>query len=428
MTTPLPSIGDALIAGITSTTKEWSKVKKQKLRSRHAYVRALNRMYRAEEKGETVKDIAFEVMEKAYMKASANNTLPAAARQIMYAARPLILDRVDKPLGKSFDKYFTQTLLVEYLKLHQSKAASWDVVFDARGHLWEPHTRRRLQLGTLSVREYLNDHGPKSGPENAPSLNRAFPTSGAKNRYSNVLFIEKEGFIPLLEEAQFAERYDLAIMSSKGISSTAARTLVDYSRGVRFFVLHDFDKAGFSILATLSRSNRRYHFATRPDVVDLGIRLSDVESEGLDAESVIYEGENPSLNLRYNGATKEEVAFLLAGGGQRVELNAFASDHFVEWLERKLEAHDVRKLIPDEDTLTAAYRRACYVHELNAAIVKADQAAKVKAERASVPKALRKDIERVLAEDSALSWDAALARIVRGKYESKTRAATIRAR
>ena len=222
-----------------------------------------------------------------------------------------------------------------------------------------------------------------------------------------------------MEEAQFAERYDLAIMSSKGISSTAARTLVDYSRGVRFFVLHDFDKAGFSILATLSRSNRRYTFASRPNVVDLGIRLSDVESEGLDAEPVIYEGNDPSRNLRANGATKEEAAFLLDGGGQRVELNAFASDHFVKWLERKLEAHEVKKVIPDEDTLTAAYRRACYVHQLNATISKADKAARAKADRAPVPKALRKDVERVLAEDSALSWDAALTEIVAEKQAKK---------
>jgi len=419
MTRPLPSIGDALVAGITSTTKEWSKVKKQKIRSHSSYLRALNRMWRDEAEDESVKAIAFEVMEKAYMKASAKNTLPAAARQIMYAARPLILDRIDKPLGKSFDKYFTQTLLVDYLKLHPSKAASWDVVFDARGHLWEPHTRRQLQLGTLSVREYLGEHGREGEQEPTPSLKQSFPTTGARNRYSNVLFIEKEGFLPLLEQAQFAERYDLAIMSSKGMSSTAARTLVDYSKGVRFFVLHDFDKAGFSILATLSRSNRRYTFASRPNVVDLGIRLSDVESEGLDAEPVIYEGNDPSRNLRANGATKEEATFLLDGGGQRVELNAFASDHFVKWLKRKLEAHEVKKVIPDEDTLTAAYRRACYVHQLNATISKADKAARAKADRAPVPKALRKEVERVLAEDSALSWDAALTEIVAEKQAKK---------
>ena len=32
-------------------------------------------------------------MEDAYLKASAGNTLPANARQIMYAARPLVLEQ-----------------------------------------------------------------------------------------------------------------------------------------------------------------------------------------------------------------------------------------------------------------------------------------------------------------------------------------------
>ena len=42
-----------------------------------------------------------------------------------------------------------------------------------------------------------------------------------------MLYIEKEGFDPLIEQAQIAERHDLAIMSCKGMSVTAARELVD---------------------------------------------------------------------------------------------------------------------------------------------------------------------------------------------------------
>jgi DNA topoisomerase VI subunit A len=42
-----------------------------------------------------------------------------------------------------------------------------------------------------------------------------------------VLFIEKEGFLPLLEAVHIPDRYDLAIMSTKGMASTAARTLID---------------------------------------------------------------------------------------------------------------------------------------------------------------------------------------------------------
>jgi len=50
---------------------------------------------------------------------------------------------------------------------------------------------------------------------------------------------------------------------------------------VRFLVLHDFDKAGFSIIGTLRRNTARYHFRRPPEIVDLVLRLADVVAEGL---------------------------------------------------------------------------------------------------------------------------------------------------
>ncbi len=54
-----------------------------------------------------------------------------------------------------------------------------------------------------------------------------YPTFGPKHRYGAILFIEKEGFMPLLKAVRLAERYDLAVMSTKGMSVTASRELVD---------------------------------------------------------------------------------------------------------------------------------------------------------------------------------------------------------
>ena len=53
-------------------------------------------------------------------------------------------------------------------------------------------------------------------------------------------------------------------------------------------------------------------------------------------------------------ATEEEIEYLLK---QQVELNAFASDHLIRWIERKLEAAGVTKILPDDETLADAYRR-----------------------------------------------------------------------
>ena len=162
--------------------------------------------------------------------------------------------------------------------------------------------------------------------------------------------------MPLFEAVQLAERYDLAIMSTKGMSVTASRELVDMlcaQHNVPLLVLHDFDKAGFSIVGTLCRDTRRYSFGSTFERIDLGLRLEDIE--GLETENVHFEDARAArLNLRENGATLEEIDFLIH---RRVELNAFASDQLIEWIERKLEQHGVSKVVPDNDTLADAYRR-----------------------------------------------------------------------
>ena len=64
---------------------------------------------------------------------------------MMYAARGKIQERTGKSLD---DQYFTQTLLPDFMAENPSTTADWKVVFDARGHLIEPHTKRCVPLGT----------------------------------------------------------------------------------------------------------------------------------------------------------------------------------------------------------------------------------------------------------------------------------------
>jgi hypothetical protein len=118
--------------------------------------RAMNRP----ERGVTLKEAAWAVMEDAYRLASGDGRYPANARQIMYAARPEILRLTGK--DKLDDAYFTQVLLPDYVAEH-GKETEWDVVFDARGTFTEPHTTREVRLGTIDVRAYLGDR-PAIGP------------------------------------------------------------------------------------------------------------------------------------------------------------------------------------------------------------------------------------------------------------------------
>lgn len=126
------------------------------------------------------------------------------------------------------------------------------------------------------------------------------------------------------------------------MSVTAARELFDHicsTYYVPLLTLHDFDRAGFKIASTLYRNTARYRHSHRISIIDLGLRLADVEEYSLESESV-----NETINiwkqkqgLHTDGATTEEIRYLV-DGGQRVELNAFTSDQFVEWLEGKLQS------------------------------------------------------------------------------------------
>ena len=82
------------------------------------------------------------------------------------------------------------------------------------------------------------------------------------------------------------------IISSKGVSVTAARRLIDEVCGdnnLPLFVLHDFDVAGFIILGTLSRDTRRYTFDKRDRSRRLGPsarRRRGLESEPAAASKI----------------------------------------------------------------------------------------------------------------------------------------------
>ncbi len=248
---------DAIIGAVQGVTKKWAKQRKAEEREASAKLNrryAMTRIYRV-----TVKDAAWEVMEEAYLKASANGTLPALARQIMYAARGHIQRTADRALGKKFDQYFCQTLLPDYI---EATGVDWNVVFDARGHFHEPHTKEEVPLGTIQVHEYLGRVARHEVDElDFDIWEKHYPTLGPEHRYGAIFFIEKEGFMPLFKEVKLAERYDLAIMSTKGMSVTASRLLVDRlcaESGIPLLVLHDFDKSGFSIVGTLQRDTRRY--------------------------------------------------------------------------------------------------------------------------------------------------------------------------
>ena len=243
-----------------------------------------------------------------------------------------------------------------------------------------------------------------------------YPTLGPENRFGAILFVEKEGFTPLFDEVRLAERYDIAIMSTKGMSITASRELVDIvcsDHNIPLLVLHDFDKSGFSIVGTLRENTRRYEFANSITVIDIGLRLEDIE--GLETEDVYLPSQSKARdNLRRNRATEAEIDFLLH---RRVELNALASDQLIAFIERKLDQNNVRKVVPDDDILAAGYRRMRRQAMVQERIAEALVELGDEDEALYVPADLKTRIEARQRADRALRWDAVLSEIAECDHE-----------
>jgi DNA topoisomerase 6 subunit A-like protein len=232
---------------------------------------------------------------------------------------------------------------------------------------------------------------------------------GPSGNLSGVLFCEKEGFNPLFKAVNLANRFDLMIISTKGVSVTAARKLIDEicgGYGIPLFVLHDFDVAGFLILATLQRDTRRYQFSNAFEVIDLGLRLADIA--GLEREPAAASKVGPDIlraQLAENGGTEDEIAILFE---ERVELNAMTSDALIEMIERKLNDYGLEKVIPDDELLAETYRAFHRSQQLRTKFEEIAHQFDETAPEVEIPPDLQNQVRAVLNDHDDLRWDDAI--------------------
>jgi Topoisomerase 6 subunit A/Spo11, Toprim domain len=407
------NIANDMLDAVEAATSKWARQKKSEERHPGMIRYRVSRM--TKEPRTTQKEAAWTILEEAYLAASGNGTLPALARQIFYQARPKIMALTDhKELHYG---YFSQTLLPDYIEEHD---VSWNVVYDARGHFEEPHTNRRIGCGTIEVGNYL--HAVKDPQVDAAEFSDAsVDVIGPSGNISGVLFCEKEGFNPLFKEVNLANRYDLMIVSTKGVSVTAARLLIDRICGgsdLPLFVLHDFDVAGFMIFGTLQRDTRRYQFSNAVEVIDLGLRIEDIaDLEREPAAATRTTGDTLRDQLAENGATDAEIAILL---DERVELNAMTSDALFAMIERKLKDYGLEKVIPDDELLGEAYlafHRSNELREQFEELEKEFEESKIK-----VPKNLKNRVGAIVKKHPDLRWDDAIQIVL-----DKTRLDAVRA-
>jgi hypothetical protein len=416
--------------------------KKQRREERKLESRRRQRLQEAKKKEVTIKDAVFQVLEDAHRHVTGGQPgAPAHARQLMYAVRKRVLEITG---GRCWENSatFTQDYLPEYMRANPQTTAAWNVVYDARGRLIEPHGGETVELGTLQVRRYTSlwhpgDYPDAGGPvEYSPPevsplssfVHCARQGRGPYDLYRHVLLVEKQGFEDLLRHAGVADAFDVALATTKGHSTTAARELVDElsGLGVTTIVLHDFDLDGLKILHWLRNSGDRYTFRNKPLVVDIGLRLTDAQGMGLEGEPVRYGQmkKNPSDYLRDVGATEREVAFLVSGesggrySGRRVELNEMTNPQFLDFIRGKLTEAGVKKVVPKEQSLKTAFVKAARVEMVQHLVEQARLNAEAEAWKRfgtveiKPPDDLAKQVAEAI-EGKGTPWNQALALLVR---------------
>lgn len=401
-----------IVGIVKSVTKEWTKQRKAEERGSRS---RSSRQYIYSDRV-NFSDVAHLILPKGYAHASGNGRYTVDKRQFYYAVRDEFREKTGREIAAD---YFSQNLLVKYMNQHPDETAGWKITASPRGTLSIPNTGRDLRIpcGTVAIEEHLRKAQTAWEPfddVDGVFIKVQWPSLAEGQRYQAVLYIEKEGFDPQLREANIADRFDLAIISCKGQSVTAARLYVDHvcrvGGGVPLFVAHDFDKAGFEISQRLTTVSDyalendlvKYDFKNEIDVTDLGLRLADVRKYDLKSEGCTFKGHFPADSI----ATPEEQAFLRSH--RRVELNAFTAPQFIEWLETGLTQNGLgERLLPDDDVIERAYRRALAVSRVNKAIEDAREEATEKAEAAKVPKSLRQRLKKAL-KDSPEAWDKVL--------------------
>jgi hypothetical protein len=251
----------------------------------------------------TIKSSVLNHMEESIKEVSDDRRLRFHWRQVFYVIRDVVRRESGSELRWS---YFDSDLTLDWEDEHGEEKKAYR---DARGMLYQPHSRERIELGTKHI----------EGFRRAPW------------KFNKVLYIEKECLCDALLDVGFPKEFDIAITSSKGLPTRAARDFIDLiaatDEPVQIFCLHDADAAGTIIYQLLQNATR-----ARPErtirIVDLGLEAA--EAVELAAQGLVrVEDIEP---LKDGRATAEYVAPRWHAWYQthRVELNAFTTSDFIK--------------------------------------------------------------------------------------------------
>jgi hypothetical protein len=323
---------------------------------------------------------------------------------LYYVVRPKVLELTG---AKEFGYYyFSQTLLPAFLRKNP-QAEGWKVHCDARGTLTEPHTGKKIPLGTAEVAGYMN--GWRNGGPRALDFDFELGawdpgTNGPYHRYSALIIVEKEGLADILAMVGIGRKYDVAIVGNKGHSVEAEYRLADRLK-LPIFTLHDFDRNGLTIGENLRNGTKRHTYVNEFPVIEIGLRMHQIkglEDEPITDENLKSVGDE---RLRECGATDDEIAFLRE---RRVELNALTTAQLVEMVEAALDDYGIKKVIPEADALKEAWREALTRRWVQKQVDEIATTAKDFFANSEAPDDLEDQVREILEQTPTMSWDAAI--------------------
>ncbi len=319
---------------VVNVTAEWRKQRKLEERDARQAERWRAERLRAQQPKMQLNEAVVKVLPEAIEKASGGGVCEFSQRDLYYAARQLIQQFTEKELKQ---KYFDR-VVDEYEKTNGLIDGR---LRDPRGYLLEPHTGKKIPLGTKAVDEY------------------EIPL----HLYDTILYFEKKGMESKCALGAIPERYDCAIMACEGYAVRAAKALLQAAQRrhkMKVFCFHDADPAGYNIARTLTKATGAHKYFV--EVIDAGLHVQEALDMDLAVETFFRKKRLPR-RLELTELEHEYFGGEQVYGGwkncRRVELNALSADphKFVQWVESKLAAHGCdKKLVPPKAAIDAYSR------------------------------------------------------------------------
>jgi hypothetical protein len=280
--------------------------------------------------------VILDNLARAIGHASGSGIYRFSLRQLFYAIRPQLLEALDNQ-EPGYDWF------AKVIAGYENEYGDIPGLYrDDRGVLYHPHLRTEIPLGTLAVETYERP----------------------KWTFNKILYCEKEGFFPILQDAGWPERHDCALLTSKGQATKAAKDIIDLlgetEEDILFFVIHDGDAYGTVIVQALQEATRSRP-GRRVRIINLGLEPEEGLAMGLPVE-VLKPGKKRKPVGRY--VANEWADWLQTN---RIELNAMTTPVFIAWLDQKMAEHSQGKIIPPLTVMTD-FLTECLYRELEASI------------------------------------------------------------